>query len=327
MLFHLNQVGVVGALAEADGPRAAADLAEALSLDERILKTLLEYVCGVDTILEQSEDGFALTAFGRAVIARYGKETGDGVQVNLFDVRTGAYGPVWQSLSDLLTKDATYGETVHRAGEYAERGLYTTGKRMAPALLDALPSDHTVAVEFGVHTGLLECVGHARPDLRLFGVDRNPQALTDCAAMAAREGVEGIGWIEGDIFRPDTWADRLPGAETGTFYTIHLHEFMGAGREAVVAWLAALGRHFPGWRLVAIEQPRLDASQRETLPTARWLYSQSNILIHHLIKNGQILYQEAWVEILRDGGADIESVTPAGYLDYQTFAVRLGGGR
>ena len=62
------------------------------------------------------------------------------------------------------------------------------------------------------------------------------------------------------------------------------------------------------------------------IPHARWLYGQSNVLIHHLIKNGQILSREAWIEIFRDGGATVQSANPTGYLDYLAFVVRLGGG-
>ena len=69
-------------------------------------------------------------------------------------------------------------------------------------------------------------------------------AVTDhneiSGALAAREGVDGIGWIHGDLFAPETWADQLPSDSAGTFYTIHLHEFVAAGRDAMTAWIAAM---------------------------------------------------------------------------------------
>ncbi|MGB0592312.1 MAG: hypothetical protein ACPGU1_21720 [Myxococcota bacterium] len=283
-------------------------------------------MCGVDTILAHTPSGYRLTDFGQAVVARYGKTTADGVQVNMFDVRTGAYGPVWSKLSGLLTGDEVYGETLHRAGTYAERGLYTSAKGMAPALLEVLRDASGPVVELGVETGLLECVGQARPELQLFGLDRNRAALDKCAHLAAKEGVDNVGWIHADLFAPDTWTHTLPADQPGVLYTIHMHEFMAAGREAVTELVQELVQNLPGWQLVAIEQPRLNNEARGLISPSRWLYSQSNILIHHLIKNGQILSRDEWIEIFKDGGAPMQTVSPTGYLDYLAFVVRLGGG-
>jgi hypothetical protein len=326
ILFHLNQVGVIADLANAGEARDLEALAQPRDLDRRILETLLDYVCGVDSILTRTPSGYLLTDFGRAVIARYGKETAEGLQVNMFDVRTGAYGPVWAKLSGLLTGDEIYGETLHRAGSFAERGLYTSAKGMAPALLEALPQRPCSVVELGVETGLLECVGRARPEVQLFGLDRDRDALEKCARLAAREGVEGVTWIHGDLFDPQAWAERLPRDRPGVLYTIHFHEFMAAGRDALVELVQNLIQLLPGWQLVAIEQPRLENEARGLISSSRWLYSQSNILIHHLIKNGQILSRDEWTEIFKDGGATIQKVSPAGYLDYLAFVVRLGDG-
>jgi hypothetical protein len=319
-------VGVIADLGSAEGARDLEALAQPRDLDRRILETLLDYICGVDSILTRTPSGYLLTDFGQAVIARYGKETADGIQVNMFDVRTGAYGPVWAKLSGLLTGEEVYGETLHRAGTFAERGLYTSAKGMAPALLKTLPEGPCPVVELGVETGLLECVGRARPELQLFGLDRNRDALDKCAQLAAREGVEGVGWIHGDLFDPQAWAERLPRDRPGVLYTIHMHEFMAAGRDALTELIQKLVHLFPGWRLIAIEQPRLEQAARGLISAPRWLYSQSNILIHHLIKNGQILSRDEWAEIFKDGGAPVQTVSPTGYLDYLAFEVRLGDG-
>ena len=317
---------MIQALIETSAPMSAEAIASSLGLRAEILDTLLAYVSGVDTILTEGPEGYALSDFGRAVVQRYGKTGAQGTQVNLFDVRTGAYGPVWANLSGLLTGQEVYGETLHREGRYAERGLYTSAKGMAPALLKALPRGPVPVVELGVETGLLECLGKARPEIQLFGLDRNSEALQKCGALAAREGVEGIQWLHADLFDVEAWEAKLPRDVPGVFYTIHLHEFMAAGEEAVSKLIQKLIQNFKGWRFVAIEQPRLEKEARDLIPASRWLYSQSNILIHHLIKNGRILSRGEWMGIFRDGGAHEISVTETGYLDYLAYVVRLSGG-
>ena len=61
-----------------------------------------------------------------------------------------------------------------------------------------------------------------------------------------------------------------------------MHEFMAAGRAALEKLVQKLVQKFPGWLLVAIEQPRLEKASRELISPARWLYAESNILIHLL---------------------------------------------
>ncbi len=326
-LFHLNQTGVMRMLFESEAPLAAQDIAEKCSLNPEILRVLLEYITGVDALLQQHSDGtFEVTEFGRAVAARYGKHTSEGLQLNLFDVRVGAYGPVWENLGGMLTGEKVYGDNLHRAGHLSERGLYTSARGMAPALLNALPNAPCPIVEIGVETGLLECVARARQGDRLCGLDRNPNALKKCEELAAKEGVTNLDWVEGDLFDPDTWASQIPKAELGVFYSIHMHEFLAVGKEKMVELVDSLGRLFPGWLLVIIEQPRRHESQKETLDEHLWLYSQSNILIHHLIKNGKILYSDDWKNLLEAGAAKVERVESANYLDYEVYSARLGQG-
>ena len=197
---------------------------------------------------------------------------------------------------------------------------------MAPALLSALPEGPHPVIELGVETGLLECLGKSRSDLDLFGLDRNERALEQCGRLAAREGIDGITFLHADLFEVDQWCHAIPQDTPGVIYSIHMHEFMAAGRAALEKLVQKLVQKFPGWLLVAIEQPRLEKASRELISPARWLYAESNILIHHLIKNGRILSRDEWTGIFMAGGAQDVSVYPAGYLDYLAYVVRLGGG-
>ena len=123
-------------------------------------------------------DRFALTSFGRTVVQRYGKTTESGLLVNMFDVRVGAYGPVWNSIGDLVSGRSTYGEEVQRGGSIFRTRPVCDGSGMGPSLLEALDDQSGPVVEMGVvETGLLEHVGRHRPDLELWALDRSERAI------------------------------------------------------------------------------------------------------------------------------------------------------
>ena len=73
-------------------------------------------------------------AHGAAVLARFGRTDGDTKHFNLFDVRVGAYGPVWADLGRLLSGELRYGEGLQRAGEVAASAVYTVSAQMIEPL-------------------------------------------------------------------------------------------------------------------------------------------------------------------------------------------------
>ena len=104
-----------------------------------------------------------------------------------------------------------------------------------------------------------------------------------------------------------------------------MHELAAAGLDAIEQLLRTLGQQFPGWYLFALEQDRLPDSDRAQLPSDLWLYSMSNILIHHLIENAKILPRQGWLATYRAGSARVHSVQAVGYLGYHGYVVELGG--
>jgi hypothetical protein len=324
LLFHLNQAGVFQHL-DRRGPSTAGEMAEALGLVPHVLEVALDYVVGVDNLLERRpDDRFAVSPFGERILDRYGRDTRDGRVFNFFDVRAGAYGPVWAGFGDMLSGEAPYGQGVVRSGEHAANALYKSAQSFAPVLNRIIgESACGAAVEFGVETGLLEHVHRAHPQLTLHGVDRSEQALASSEAHAAQEGVSGIQWIQSDLFDCAGWSEALPNDGPGVFFTIHMHEFLAAGMDAVSGLLTAIRERYPGWRLIVLEQPRLPATAREELPTAQWLYSQANVLIHHLIRNGRILSDPEWTELLASSGRETTRSMPADFLDYRAYVVQL----
>jgi len=322
LLYHLNSCGFFAHL-EKEGPSSVEELATKLSLDPKALGAVLEFIAGVDSILCRSESGaYALTLQGRAVLERYSRRSKDGTQFNIFDVRVGAYGPVWQGLGDMLRGEVQYGDGLHRAGEVAAEGVYKVGAKMAPGLVRLLEElKPQFEVELGVTTGLLEAMALHLPARHRIGLDRSATALKEAGRRAVASGATEIAWMNADLFNVSDWADRLPCEGVGVFFSVHFHEFMAQGEEAVQGLLRDMGSRFPGAYVVALEQ----AAENESGDSeAVCLYAQSNRLIHHLIGNGRILSQAEWVALFEGSGCKVERVESLNYLGYKAYVVELG---
>ena len=325
ILFHLNQVGVLELLSKG-GSHLASEVAVALALQPGPTDALLDYVYQVDDLLDRDEDGrYSLSAFGEEVVRRFsdGEGAGQG-SINMFDVRVGAYGPVWRNLGGILTGDSRYGEDLHRDGRYAESGVLKLAPRFWSALSDHIDELGAGSVlEIGLSTGLLERVGRRYPGHRLYGLDRKRSAIDLSAESAAAHGVEAVGWLHADFFDVPRWAGSVAPDGSGLIFSLHFHELMAGGAERFVAALRELREAFPNWWLVAFEQPLLPHGERERTPDTLWLYSQSNVLIHHLIGNGRILGREEWIGLGRRAGCKSVTDRPCGYLGYRAFLFEL----
>ena len=323
ILYHLNQAGVLRLL-EAEGPLSPQEIAQRLDLTPRILKTLLEYVLGVDDLLDADESGrFGLSEFGRAVLKRYQRRSADDVHFNIFDVRVGAYGPVWGGLDKLL-RGARYGEDVKRVGGHAADAVYKLVVHLEPTLRK-LMDQHACGtlVELGAGTGLLERVGSERPDVGLFTVDRSSAALEKGKQRAEAAGISRLRQIEADLFEPRTWATELVDAPKGFIFSLHFHEFLARGDEAWIEMTRELATILPGWRMVMFEEPLIPKSEREQFPESWWLSMQNLVLIHHLIGNGRILPEEHLLDIFAQAGCPVESVEPINYIGFKALVVPL----
>ncbi|HEU4410817.1 MAG TPA: class I SAM-dependent methyltransferase [Polyangiaceae bacterium] len=328
ILFHLNRAGVFRLL-DAEGPLGADAIAARLGLEPRVLGALLDYVAGVDELLARDGAGrFGLGEFGRRVLERFGRREADGPHFNFFDVRVGAYGPVWEGLGRLL-RGAVYGRDVTRAGDAAAEAVYKLVDRIEPTLARVAGACRaTSLVELGVSTGLLERLGARDPGLRCYGVDRSAAALDRARGRAEAAGFAGLRALPGDVFEPDGWLDAIDaGRGPGLLFSVHFHEFVaGDGGPARLARaLRRVGERLPGWRVVAFEQPLLPDSARGQIAETLWLYAQSNVLIHHLIGNGRILPESGWVELLAEAGCEPAPPEPLDYLGYLAFAGAFKG--
>lgn len=321
ILFHLNQVGVLALLSKG-GRHSASEVAETLALVPGPTEALLDYVYQVDDLLERHGDGrYSLSVFGKDVLRRYsdGKATGQG-SINMFDVRVGAYGPVWQSLSGILTGDSRYGDDVHRDGRYAESGVFKLAMRFWGTLTEHIDKLGVGSVlEIGLSTGLLEKLGERYPAHQLYGLDKKQSAIDLNVRSAAAHGIETIRWLQADFFDVPQWTGAVAADERGLIFSLHFHELMAAGAERFVTALRELRRVLPNWSLLALEQPLLPREDRSKIPDTLWLYAQSNVLIHHLIGNGKILSREAWTDLGRNAGCKNVADRSCDYLGYRAF--------
>lgn len=328
MLFHVNQVGVLEDL-RAKGPSTVSEIAERLALSAQVLDPVLDYLHGVGDLLVRDEQRrYFLSNFGHQIIDRFTAARSDGSsQINMFDVRVGCYGPVWSNLTAMLKGESVYGRDFVREGRFAEDGVLKLSGKFWPAL-ERIAEDLKIdcAMEIGLATDLLSRLHSKWPSMRLFGLDRNEATLCAAADRFSALQVEGTSdpeWIAGDLFKPDMWSNRIEPSRRGLIFSLHFHEFMAEGRDAVVDLLRKLRGQFPGWHVVALEQPILPEASRSEIPDVEWLYAQSNALIHHLIGNGRILSTEEWHRLAEDAGCRVVSDQPCDYLGYRAYLFEL----
>lgn len=299
--FHLNQCGAFrGLLDGATVPELAADL----GLNGHVLQSLLEYAADVGEIVSAPVEGrFGLTPFGRTVVDRYGKMHGDRVIYNMFDVRVGAWGPVWTNLGELLRNTKTYGVDVHRAGDFAADGLFKLAGPLAATVDRAAATlGATTVVELGPTSGILAQLASSRGDRRYVGIDVKQESLDWASRLAREQGIASISWRQGDVFAPADWAGDLARDGGVLYFSCHFHEFLSRGIPALEQALQAFTAQAATAGVLALEQPRPEHALRGKGSPTQWLYGQSNVLIHHLIKNARILYRQEWQDLLLKGG-------------------------
>jgi hypothetical protein len=320
MLFHLNEVGVLGLMSDGEWYTPAA-IAHALGLDKGAVEAALDYVFAVDDLLERDDAGrYALSAFGRGVVERF---SGTDGAINMFDVRVGAYGPVWANLGRMLRGDGRYGQDFHRDGHYAEAGVSKLAMKFWDSLVEHVEEDDARRmVEVGLTSGLLERLALEYPDRLMYGLDRSEVAIERAAASASANGSENVRWLRRDFFDVAGWSTEVDASRPGVVYSLHFHELLARGEDALVRTLRGLRKQLPGWTLLAFEQPRLSEKQRAEVSELLWLYAQSNVLIHHLIGNGRILSREGWRQLGQEAGCNVTD-RPCDYLGYRVFRFEL----
>lgn len=324
IVYAFNQVGVFQHLL-GHSETTVREVAQTHHLDEHVFRILVEYLHAVDAVIMLgADDTIGLTDFGKRLLARYGRDDNGQRVFNLFDLRVGAYQPVWGSLEQMLKGTRVYGAEVHRKGGDAAEALY----KLASALVQPLQVlvgnlEPATVLEFGPTSGLVQTLG-SQSNLRLLGVDRSPVTLTRSADLGKRlNGSDRATWVLANIFEVEAWRGNVEPSGKCLFFSCHFHEFLSVGVEKFSAFIRDLRTHFPGSHVVVFEQPRMDPQMRDKVPNSRWLYAQSNILIHHLIRNALILTESEWVETFVRAGCSHVSTTSTPLLGFSAYTFQL----
>lgn len=327
ILFHLNQVGVFQHLLS-DGSCTSSKLANDLDLNPSAIEALLDYVVGVDDILDKNNDNeYEITPFGERVLARFSNsDTTDNNRINMFDVRVGAYGPVWENLTFMLKKEKKYGQDFIRNGKYAENGVSKIAKNFAPILNKTIEKYNIkTVVEIGSATGLLKFIHNENPEICLNGIDKSPTSIEETKNIL--RDIDGrINLVCEDFFDTGSWLKTIEKSDvskSGMIYSIHFHELLAKGYDKLVDTISKIKQKLPGWIIIALEQPRLEKSERDSSKETLWLYGQSNILIHHLIGNGRILSEHEWLQLGKDSGCIEVTSLSCEYLGYKSYCFQL----
>ncbi|MCB1035838.1 MAG: class I SAM-dependent methyltransferase, partial [Acidobacteria bacterium] len=209
-------------------------------------------------------------------------------------------------------------------GEYAEDGVGKLAMNFWPSLAEHVEGAAPESLlEVGLTTGLIEKLGESYPQLNLYGLDRSESSIEKSSTSASAKGLRGVRWICGDFFDVDSWSGSVDAESPGTIYSLHFHELMARGEASFVEALRSLKAALPKWSLLAFEQPLLDPAERAETPETLWLYSQSNVLIHHLIGNGRIQSRDAWLDLGTQAGCRRVTDRPCNYLGYRAFLFEL----
>jgi hypothetical protein len=320
--FHLSQVGVVRYLLQ-QGRCSSSHIAEALNLEPKVLEDILHFVANVDVIIEKDQRNlYSFSAFGKTVIERFNRVENGETHFNFFDVRVGAYGPIWASLTDVLKKKSQIGVEIKRDGAFAEKGLYKLSSRFLDGLKPLLKqlAPQTI-VEFGSNTGIIERIYQPNTVRKLIAIDRSAESNKSAEKrMADLYSAAGqIEWITADLLMQDQWHHRIPKDRKICFFSVHLHELVAQGEQKFAQMLSGLHKNFAGHDLVVLEQPHPRVADREHWTEELWLSAQALALVHHISNSGVILDVTQWTSRLESAGMKFRDSFETGYLGFKAL--------
>lgn len=324
ILFSLNQTTILSRLFDA-GTLDLEKVCKEERLNQQVVTSLLDYLSNVTPLFEYSREKSTvhLSEFGQKYLSRYSRRTADGsLHLNFWDVRVGGYGNVWNAVDRLSTNQLTYGVDIKREGQFAEGGVFKTANGFWPAIESTLKmlTDVDVIGEFGINSGLLKFVEQKIPQLKIMGIDKSNESIQNFKNIFGES--KQIDLKYENILNVASWGHGLGRSGKKLFFSVHFHEFMAV--DGLVPMLMRnLKNQFDEPYILSFEQPRYDSTERENMQEHLWLYSQSNILIHHLIGNGKILSRTEWARLFESTGGRILEQKPIGYLGYEMFLVKL----
>ncbi len=305
-IFQLNKTGVIEYLMR-NPYSSSQQIAESLKLREAPLSAVLEYMAKVSELFVKNDKGFYFSDFGLQVLERYKRTDGDTTHYNLLDVRVGAYGNVWENSGALMRGDMVYGKDFIRRGEYANQGVFVLGEKIGQTLEDIIRDEaepYQQVIELALNSGSLVNLSKAFPNLPMIGVDKKSEAVKNYKQAFQEIQSNQDQLICDDIYNLKDWTCKLDTSKKTFIYSLHFHEFLSSGMEALTEFLSGLKKTFSDLTVAIIEVPKVPDSERQNVSEVKWMYSASDVLIHELIEIGKILEEEEWKRLAENSGLE-----------------------
>ena len=285
----LLNVGFFDELRKAGEVRPDA-FAESKNLDESILRSLCD-VLYASHILEKDGEAYRLTDIGHLLI-----EFGRG----WFNAEFG-YEEVYHQLEPLLRKERQYGVDVRRRGDFVAKGSGEMGSLLYfPLAIDVIERQgyrHVFDLGCGDGTFLRHACQKV-PGLQGYGIDLAADAIADAHRLAREEGLaDRLQFLAQDITTINETPEALRKVDVATTFFV-LHEVLHRGTAAVVSFLQAFRRAFPGVPLMIFEVDRLTLEEmRRRRPGMAIPY-----LLQHDLSHQKPIAKEGWRPIFERAG-------------------------
>lgn len=230
-LFALAQTSLRAKL-RADRSTPAATLLE--GVDYHLGEHLLHYLA-IHGVVEADAVGYRLTVLGDDLMS-------DVALAQLGAYRE-AYGPVFNEMTALLSKEKLYGADVSRNGSALSRHsavlFHTFHTPIVVSALRDLGASCVLDLGCGAGRSLVDAC-HRDPELRGIGLDISPDAIEVARRLAYEEGLtDRLEFVVGDAFRPDSWPDVCGRADALLAVGV-MHEHFREGEAAVIELLNVL---------------------------------------------------------------------------------------
>jgi ubiquinone/menaquinone biosynthesis C-methylase UbiE len=318
-LYHaLIKTGVIDALlASGTEGKTVEELAANGKLRPQLLKGVLDYLLVADVVLDHRDGRYSVNPLGQKVLTK-----NRAFLSLVLDNGIAAYGSILTELLPALKGEKTYGVDFVRAGDVVARTSYTAGKDSYPWILAELEKRQAKVVA-DLCCGTAELlIGFCRlaPGLKAVGIDIDRDAVREATERVKAAGLaDRITIIQGDVTKPQSYADRLGGVDAFTCIGA-IHEFLRNGEEAVERILRDMGSTFPGRYFVLGEFHALSESEYRELPLPTRVSSAwYQHVVHPLSLQGLPMPRQKWIDLFTRAGLKFEDMLPKFFLEPYLF--------
>ncbi len=305
VLFSFERIGFFSLMKDNERGRTAKELAETLSVDQRTLSTLCDFLTvNVPEVLLKKDDTYYLTT---AFLNKHWQ--------NLLHFAL-AYRPVLENIEGLLKGDVIYGQDIVRDGQYLRISSALYNQPSWELIINQLATlGIATVVDCGCSGGdFLVRACKALPNLSGVGIDNDTEVIKLAIASVPSMLQDRIFIQEGDVSKLDDWCQAIPSdvaPDRLAFVGVTVwHEFLRSGDTGLTDIFLRYRSLFPGSFFIIAEYNAFSWSelplQAESLREAASVYQ----LVHPLTGQGMPQSPEWWQTTLSKAGIKIENIIP-----------------